>query len=243
MTVSTIGNISKPTVLITGGGSGTGRATALELAGTHHVVVFGRRSAHLGAVVAEVEALGGTAEAIVADIGVPEQYAAHLAELDLTDLVVASGLNTPRRTWADGILAEHKAIADTNLFGTMAVVQVVLPALRRRGGTIVLVSSLSSWEPAPGAGVAYRATKMALDAVSRSVNEQEARHGVRSCHLCPGEIDSEFLDLRPTLPTREQRAHMLAPADVAATIRFVLNVPRHARIEELVLTPMAQEHP
>ena len=78
-----------------------------------------------------------------------------------------------------------------------------------------MVSSYSGWRFSPYAGVAYSASKTALAAVCQTLNAQEAGHGVRACHLCPGDVDTDFLELRPKVPGADARAAMLTPDDVA----------------------------
>ena len=88
--------------------------------------------------------------------------------------------------------------------------------------------------------MAYAASKTALGALCRSLNEQEAAHGIRACHLCPGDVDSDFLSLRPQVPDAQARAAMLTSADVARAVMFVLESPPHVRIDELVISPVVQ---
>ena len=102
------------------------------------------------------------------------------------------------------------------------------------------MSSYSAWRFSPGAGVAYAASKTALTSVCQTLNAEEARHGVRACHLCPGDVDTDFLRLRPQVPDADARAVMLSPEDVARTVLFVLDSPAHVRIDELVVSPVSQ---
>ena len=74
------------------------------------------------------------------------------------------------------------------------------------GGHVVVVSSYAAWRFSPHSGVAYAASKTALVALCATLNEQEAPYGVRACHLCPGEVDGDFLDLRPSVPDENARA-------------------------------------
>ena len=86
------------------------------------------------------------------------------------------------------------------------LIDVVLPGLRARGGgQIVVVSSYAAWRFSPHAGVAYSASKTALAAICASLNVQEAESGIRACHLCPGDVDTDFLDLRPQVPDADAR--------------------------------------
>lgn len=232
------------TMWVTGAGSGMGRASALAAAGQGwQVAVSGRRREVLAEVADEIEAEGG--RALVVPLDVTDHAAVSDAadrigrELGPVDAVVLSaGMNTPRRAWQDQDLAEFAAITGTNLLGPAAVIDAVLPGMRDRGGgTIVLISSVAGWRPAPVAGVAYSATKTALGPLAETLNAQQNRHGIRACHLCPGDVDSDFLDQRPEVPGAEDRALMLTAQDVARTVMFVLESPPNVVINELVVTP------
>lgn len=228
-------------VLITGAASGTGAACAVALAPTHDVVLVGRRRARLDEVAAAARAQGAAAQVVEADVTV-RSAAEVLADAGaVDDLVLAAGLNARRRTWADQTIEEFRAIVDTNLVSVADLVGVALPRLRRSGGTISIISSLSAWMTSPGAGVAYRASKMALRALTDALNEQEAGNGVRAGLVLPGDIDTEFLEHRPDPPGAEPRTSMLSADDVARAVVFALTAPPHVRIDELVITPLGNQ--
>jgi len=231
---------------ITGGGSGMGAASARAAAADGWtVVVSGRRPEALDEVVAAIRADGGSARALPLDVSdddaVRAARGAVLAEHGRLDgLVLAAGLNAPRRRWDDQSLPDFRAIVDTNLTAVVSVVDAALPALRESGGVVVVVSSYAGWSFQPGAGVAYSASKSALGSVVRTLNQQEAPHGVRATHLCPGDVATDFLDQRPSVPDDAARAVMLQPTDIARTVSFVLGSPAHVRIDELVVSPVSQ---
>lgn len=236
---------SHPLLWITGAGSGMGRAIALRAArGGRRVVLSGRREAALNDVAATVRGIGG--DAVVAPLDVTDASAvADTARRvsanhgDITDLVVAAGLNAPKRYWRDQNMVDFEAILATNLAGAAAVTQAALPAMRTTGsGSVIFISSHSGWTFSPDAGVAYSASKTALASLARTLNAQEGRHGIRACHLCPGDVDSDFLGMRPIVPNADARSRMLSPDDVARAVDFILDSPRHVRIDELVITPV-----
>jgi NADP-dependent 3-hydroxy acid dehydrogenase YdfG len=155
--------------------------------------------------------------------------------------VLAAGVNTPQRLWRNQSMAGFEDIVATNLTSAVSVIDVVLPGMRASGGgQIVVVSSFSAWRFVPYAGVAYSASKTALAAICESLNAQEAASGIRACHLCPGDVDTDILEQRPQVPDAEARKLMLTPDDVARAVLFVLDSPPHVRIDELVITPVAQ---
>ncbi|ROS78049.1 NADP-dependent 3-hydroxy acid dehydrogenase YdfG [Curtobacterium sp. PhB130] len=231
---------------ITGGGSGMGAAAARTAAASGWTVVLsGRRADRLEAVAADVRSAGGTADVLPLDAADPDAVPAAAAAIAdrygrLDGLVLAAGLNAPRRRWDDQSMPDFRAIVDTNLTAVVAVVDAALPALRASGGVVVVVSSYAGWSFQPGAGVAYSASKTALGSVVRSLNQQEAAHGIRATHLCPGDVATDFLDQRPEVPDAAARAVMLTPEDIGRTIGFVLDAPAHVRVDELVISPVAQ---
>jgi NADP-dependent 3-hydroxy acid dehydrogenase YdfG len=231
---------------VTGGGSGMGAASAEAAARDGWTVVLsGRRAERLEQVARTILDTGGTADVLPLDANDPDAVAAARDTVlerygRLDGLVLAAGLNAPRRRWDDQSLTDFRAIVDTNLTAVVTMVDAALPALRAADGVVVVVSSYAGWSFQPGAGVAYSASKSALASVVRTLNQQEAEHGVRATHLCPGDVATDFLDQRPEVPDAAARQRMLQPEDVGRTVAFVLGSPAHVRIDELVLSPVSQ---
>ncbi len=232
-------------VWVSGAGSGMGRASAVELARAgRRIALSGRRMQALEETAALVREAGGDALVLPLDVGRDDASAAVdriVQEWGRIDaLVLAAGLNAPNRMWANQDIDEFERIIQTNTVGVARLVDAALPALRQAGGVVVVISSYSGWTYSPMAGVAYGASKTALGVLTRSINTQEAGSGVRACHLCPGDVDSDFLALRPNVPDAAARAVMLSPADVAQAVKFVVDAPAHVRVDELVISPVSQ---
>ena len=234
-------------VWVTGAGSGMGRAAAVAAAADGaRVVLTGRRPEPLAETARLVTGAGGQSMVLPLDARDPVAVASAHDEIvaawdGVTDLVLAAGLNTRTRYWRDQSVGEFESIVATNLTAVVRVIDTVLPGMRARGsGQVVVISSYAAWRFSPHAGVAYTASKTALAAVCGSLNAQEAAHGIRACHLCPGDVDTEFLALRPNAPDAEARLVMLSSDDVAGAVLFVLQSPAHVRIDELVISPVSQ---
>jgi NADP-dependent 3-hydroxy acid dehydrogenase YdfG len=239
--------MSDPRVLwVTGAGSGMGRAAAVAVAAGRRVALSGRRAEPLQETAALVEQAGGEALVLPLDARDPEAISQAQTTIrsswgGVDDVVLSAGLNARQRTWADQSMTEVEAVIATNLNAVLRAIDAVLPDLRARGGgQVVVVSSYSAWRFSPYAGVAYSASKTALASVCQMLNAQEAAHGIRASHLCPGDVDTDFLRLRPEAPGAEARSVMLSPADVGRAVRFVLDSPAHVRIDELVISPVSQ---
>ncbi len=233
-------------VWVTGAGSGMGRASAVAAANGRRIALSGRREEALVETARLVGAAGGEALVLPLDARDGEALASAHARIreqwgGVDDLVLSAGLNAPKRLWANQSMVEFESIVATNLTAVVRVVDLVLPDLRERGGgQVVVISSYSAWRYSPIAGVAYSASKTALTSVCQMLNSQEAAHGVRACHLCPGDVATDFLKLRPTVPGEEARAVMLQPDDIGRAVAFVLDSPAHVRIDELVISPVSQ---
>jgi NADP-dependent 3-hydroxy acid dehydrogenase YdfG len=231
---------------VTGAGSGVGRATAIAAASAGWwVVASGRRVEQLDSTVHEIRSGGGIARSLPLDVRDGE--AVRSARQDIVDgwgridsVLLSAGLNAPRRRWADQSMDEFRDILDTNLTATATVIDAVLPDLRERHGSVVVVSSQSAWQFNAGAGVAYGASKAGLSALCRTLNNQERHAGVRACCLYPGDVATEFLQHRPAAPDETARSVMLSAQDVARAVCFVIDSPAHVRFDELVITPVSQ---
>lgn len=182
----------KPVVLITGGGSGIGAATAVRLADDWRVAICGRRREAIDAMCA---AIGG--KAYVADIGVPEiacqliaDVAADFGRLD--GLVLNAGVLQALPFGATPLEAWNQQIA-INLTGPFVLAQAALPHLLKSRGAIVAVSSVGATQTGPGLA-AYSASKAGLNLLIKSIAYEHARDGLRANIVSPGWIRTEMGD-------------------------------------------------
>ncbi|MFJ4027347.1 SDR family oxidoreductase [Paenarthrobacter sp. NPDC089989] len=232
---------------VIGGGTGMGRAAAVEAAEAGwRVAVTGRRHDAVAETTRLIALAGGEALAVVADARDAESLAGAHSRIEaywgrVAAVVLAAGLNAPNRTWADQSIRDFADIVDTNLTSVARAIHLVLPGMRAEGsGNIVVVSSRAAWRFSPGSGVAYMSSKTGLSALVASINDQEGANGIKACHLCPGDVDTDFLAMRPEVPDAEQRSQMLGAGDVARAVRFILDSPPHVRIDELAISPIGQ---
>jgi NADP-dependent 3-hydroxy acid dehydrogenase YdfG len=230
--------------VVTGAGSGVGRATALMLAKNGwFTALVGRRSTALEETIQMAGSDGNKMLACPCDVSNPEavnQMARRvLAMFERVEaLVNAAGTNTPKRSLAELNYGNYQMILETNLTGAYLCTQAFLPGMREQhSGTIINIISDAGKQASPKAGPAYVASKFGLAGLNQSINAEERANGVRACAVFPGDIDTPILNFRPVLPSPESRKKMLQPEDVAQCVWFVVNLPSHAIVEEILIRP------
>ncbi len=230
--------------IVTGGGSGIGRATAKMLAEEGaQVVIAGRRKAPLDEVVSAVEKTGGRCVARVADLGKTAEVV-ELARWTLdcfgrVDVLVNNAGQASRvRNIRYVDEREWQSVVAVNLTGVYALIQAVLPGMiERGGGTIVTVSSLAALRPGLIGGAPYGAAKAGVRNLMGHVHAVLRNNGIRATTILPGEVDTPILENRPLVPDQRARATMMQPEDVARAIVFCATLPARVVIEEIVMSP------
>ena len=225
--------------LVTGASKGIGRATAAALAeaGAHVLVHYGRSVQEAESLVAEIQAKGGRANAISADLGTPDG-ASLLAErvrsivgdrLDV--LVLNAGISKAARL-ADLTVEDFDSLFDTNVRGPFFLVQQLLPVLGE-GSNIVVISSLGARSVVGKPGLenpsilAYASTKGALETLVKNWAVILGPSGIRVNAVAPGVIDTDMSNFTKTEAGREAALGMQAlkrlgkPEDIAHVVAFV----------------------
>jgi NAD(P)-dependent dehydrogenase (short-subunit alcohol dehydrogenase family) len=192
---------SDKVALVTGAGSGIGKATALRLAkGGARVAVLSRTDEEIRATRDEIVEAGGQAMAVAADISDPDGMRAAvdriMADWGRLDIVVANaGING---VWApiDELMPdEWDKTMTINLGGTYLTLHLTVPHLKRTGGAIIIVSSINGNRTFTSAGAtAYSATKAAQVAMAQQLALELGPHKIRVNAVCPGAIDTQIDD-------------------------------------------------
>jgi NADP-dependent 3-hydroxy acid dehydrogenase YdfG len=229
---------------VTGGGSGIGQASAVELAKAGAtVVVSGRRDSALAETEALIKQAGGAGETQVLDItdrdAVVRAAAAILARHGHVDILVnCAGVNIPKRFFKDLAATDWDRVVDINLNGALYCTLAVLPRMReRRDGLVINIGSWFARHPAYVGGAAYNASKQALTSMTHQLNIEEGLHGIRASVIHPGETVTPMQRARPKPPSPEDQAKMLRMEDLGRVVRFVAESPAHMCLNEIVVTP------
>lgn len=189
------------TALVTGAGSGIGRSSAklLAYAGAR-VAVLSRTPEHLEQVMREIGGEAAGHLAVAADVGEEagmiaafESIAKRWSQLDI--VVANAGING---VWAplDRIeVAEWDETLGVNLRGTFLTVKLALPLLRKRGGSVIVVSSVNGTRMFSNSGAtAYSCSKAGQVAFAKMIALELARDRIRVNVICPGAIETHIED-------------------------------------------------
>lgn len=243
---------SRPTALITGGGTGIGAAIARRLSRDgYDVVVAGRRREKLDEVVAGVEGDGGSARALVMDVTDPDSVTAGVGSLERCDVVVnnaGGALGVTRVEDADP--TEWERMYATNVVGTLRVTQAVLPLLRRSArATIIDISSIAGERVYEGGG-GYVAAKHGTSVVSETLRLELNGENIRVIDIRPGMVRTEEFSLTRLHGDRaaadkvyEGVDRPLTADDVAECVGFAVGLPQHVNVDTMVVKPVAQAAP
>ncbi len=181
-----------PVALITGGGSGIGRAVAVALAAEgYDVVVAGRRLFALEDTVAAIVVSKRTATPVVADVTSPasveDLFATIKGELGRLDVLFNNaGQNAPSKPLEELDYADWRSVIDTNLTGAFLCTQAAFRVMKQQspmGGRIINNGSISAHAPRPNAA-AYTASKHALTGLTKSTSLDGRKYNI-AC----GQID------------------------------------------------------
>jgi NADP-dependent 3-hydroxy acid dehydrogenase YdfG len=229
---------------VTGAGTGIGEAAAIALAREGAAVgLSGRRREPLQQVADGIAKAGGKALVLPADLGeqdaaggVVAKIAKEFGRLDI--LVNNAGMNIVDRSWAKLTPERIRAMIDANLSGAFYCAHAALNIMRpQKDGLLIHTASWAGRFVGIVPGPAYVAAKHGVVAMSYSINMEEFQHGIRSTVLCPAEVATPILDLRPKPVTAQERAQMIQPEHMADLIVYVAKLPATVCMNEVVISP------
>ena len=238
-----MGRFTGKKVLVTGGGSGVGQATArLFAAEGATVAIAGRDAAKLAETARDFPQMLVVPTDVTDPAAVAVLIKSVLAQFGQIDILVNNaGTNIKARRMRELSIENWHKLVRTNLDGAFYCIREVLPGMiERKDGIIVNVNSVSGKRPYPLAGAGYAAGKFGLHALAGCLASEELESGIRVSSIYPGEIDTPILEERPNPVSAEQRAKILKAEDVANAILFVSSLPAHVSVPELIIKPTSQ---
>jgi NAD(P)-dependent dehydrogenase (short-subunit alcohol dehydrogenase family) len=227
----------KRSVLVTGGASGMGRATALLLARDGvAVTVVDRAGDGAKDVAREITAASGTALAAPADVGDEEEVAAAVAGAvdafgGLDGVVTSAGVfhGGDLRPLGEVDLADFLFVVRVNLAGTFLAIKHAVPHLIARRGAVVTIASTAALK-GHGRGSGYTASKGGVAALTRLAAVQYGPQGVRVNCICPGAVDTPMTAGAWNSPEAQENIRRIVPLqrvaqpeEIASVAAFLLS--------------------
>ena len=224
--------------LVTGGGTGVGRAIALALAEAGiAVTICGRRPAQLEAVAAKSKRISAIAADVTQEAAITALYAEAEAARGPIDIVVANAGMAEAGPAHRTTLADWQRTLDVNLTGSFVTVKPALSGMiKRKSGRIVFVASTAGLK-----GYAYVApyvaSKHGVVGLMRALATEIVRSGVTVNAVCPGFVESDMLEesvqrivrttgrtvaeARASLSSTNPQGRFIQPPEVAATVLWL----------------------
>lgn len=236
-------------ILITGASSGIGESTARLLAANGATVVLGaRRIEKLHHIVADIQSIGGVAEAKEVDVTQRAQvqaFADHaVARFGRLDAIINNAGVMPLSPLAALQVDEWDWMIDVNIRGVLHGIAAALPAMRRQGhGHVVNIASIGAHAVSPTAAV-YCATKHAVWAISEGLRQESS--DIRVTTISPGVTESELAesisDESGRQAMKEFRKVAISASAVARAILFAISQPEDIDTSEIIVRPTASPH-
>ena len=230
--------------LITGGGSGIGRATANKMAKEGaRIIVVGRTQTKIDETVSSIKKNGGYASGYATDVSdqalVDDLVSSVIQEHSKIDLLLNNaGHSSKHRRLTTTTATEIQSVIDSNLIGTIYCSQAVVPyMISAEEGTIINVASIAGLSPSNLGGMIYSAVKAAVINFTGFLNDDLKNTGIRASVMIPGEVDTPILDNRPIPPDENARAKMVTAEDTAEAISMIARLPLRTNIPELQIRP------
>ena len=240
-------SLKNQVAVVTGASSGIGKAIALALATQGaEVYLAARRSDLLDSVGKEVQALGARAHTCSLDLTRDEDIrglgkrlqreAGHLNILVLCGGAIAHG------PLEKAPLADLDLMYRSNVRGHYALIQMMLPFLRKAQGQIVFINSSAGLRSPANAGQ-FAATQHAFRSMADSLRDEVNADGIRVLSVFPGRTATPRME---KLFAKEGRAYkpelLLQPEDVAEMVTHALRLPRTAEVTDISIRPMQKSY-
>lgn len=222
----------RDTAVITGASRGIGRAIALRLSATHHIVAAARTDAQLRTLAAEIAAAGGSCDSLALDVTNAEQVAESLRDVRADVLVNNAGVGY-LKPFLELSPAEWNAMVDVNFNALYHVTRAVLPGMIARGrGHIVVIGSIAGRSAFVG-GTCYAGTKHAVMGFTESLMLEVRDKGVKVSVVNPGSVATDFFS------GDRDTSWMLTADDVADAVAHAIDTPPRVLVHRIELRAAA----
>jgi len=229
--------------LITGGGSGIGRSTAIKFSKNNYkTIIIGRRESELKKTI-QMCGDSNNVSYIVCDIGNDIEISKLKKDIktkfgDISILINNAGASSSVRSIAHIPVDQWENVLNINLQAVYRLCQEFLPdMIEKKKGTIITVSSMAALNPGLLGGAAYSAAKAGVTNLMGDINAEFSNDGIRATAVMPAEVDTPILDNRALVPNESARSTMMQPEDLADVIYMCATVNARTTIETVVLKP------
>ncbi len=237
--------IAGKVALITGASAGIGEACARTMAGSGaRLVLTARRQDRLDALVAECQALGAEAVAVVGDAR-EEETAQRAVEAASTsfgrlDILINNAGAGNYKELIETSAEEYDALMDTNMRSTFLFTRHAVPVMiEQKSGTILMLSSIAGIYGFAGEAV-YCATKFAQVGFAQALDRELRERGIKVGVICPGGVKTEFALGQGRTEESVAASSMLEPQDVADVVLLACTQSPGSRIIEIQMRTMAE---
>ena len=216
----------RPTALVTGASRGIGRAVAMKLSASHHIIAAARSRAELDSLATEIYRAGGTCDPVQVDLTNAAKIHRAFDGTRADVLVNNAGVGF-LKPLLELTAEEWHTMVDVNFNSLFYVTRAVLPGMIERGrGHIVVVGSIAGRSAFVG-GTCYAATKHAVMGFTESLMLEVRDRGVKVSAVNPGSVATDF-------STRDRnRSWMLTAEDVAEAVAFAVDTPPKVLIHRI----------
>lgn len=238
-------DIRGKSVLITGGTTGIGRATALLLA-SHgaRILTFGRDDKQLQEALSDIKKAGGEVHGLTADAsridGVQKVFQEFDRRFGSPDILINNAAQ-PGGGVLDTEPEDIEYILNSNLLGYMLFAREAVVRMKERGeGHIVNIGSMSADVREKGSSI-YVASKAGIQAFSEALRKEVNELGIRVSLIEPGLVGTDLGDTSSEEQRRQQEQHeMLKAEDIAAAVYFCISQPKRSDVILMQVRPHKQ---
>jgi NADP-dependent 3-hydroxy acid dehydrogenase YdfG len=239
-------SVEGKSVLITGGTTGIGRATAILLASQGaDVLTFGTNEQHLNDALEDIKKTAkGKVYGFIADVSTEDGIGKIFSEVNIRfgglDILVNNAA-LPYGSVTDGYYKDFKRIIDTNLLGYLACASEAVKLMQEKGeGHIVNIGSMSADVREEKSSV-YVAAKSGIQGFSESLRKQLNPKGIKISLVEPGAVDTD-MQAESTEKKKEnvEKLEMLTADDIAMAVLYCLSQPKRCDVVDVKIRPHLQ---